>query len=190
MLEPAQVQKFSITKDIPLNCKIQLTNQQSPLAIRIAKSQEGDLTVYTSFKNQDPTEEDCTHKFTNQTSFQIREPAVQQLVKRRFGIQNSTVNFKSNFVFLSFITSVSMQISVCCRFVNRPKAMKSPKEEEEPTVQMPHEHKLIKEIKDYVAQPYIANEKICRMNQITKMRRRNAKEHMTHDAVTTNKQLL
>jgi hypothetical protein len=78
VLEPAQIQKFSITKDIPLNCKIQLTNQLSPLVIRITKSQEGDLTVYTSFKNQDPTEEDCNHKFTNQASFQIREPAVER----------------------------------------------------------------------------------------------------------------
>jgi len=71
-----------------------------------------ELKAFSSFKNSDPTENDCDFKFINQTKLQIAEaPIATKISRDRFKAKikpkNETVSFRSHTVYISFYSEVS-----------------------------------------------------------------------------------
>lgn len=95
--------ELEVTQQVPLLCKISLVDMKPPLTVFILyKSEIKDLTLFHSFKNPDPNEEDWA--------------GVNKNLNKVLIVENSKYHFDSRQIFLSFNSTIGCDIRIIARF--------------------------------------------------------------------------
>lgn len=134
ILEQGSVTDLTLIEFIPICCKVSIAGKPCPLKISVRRfDQRAELYAFISFKNSDPTEADCDLKFFNPTYISIEETVNRiKTAREKFRTKlksNEVVNFKSNFVYINFLSSKSLTIKVSITFPKM-KAINNPADEE------------------------------------------------------------
>ena len=105
VLENRRPTELEVMEGIPCNCKVDLKGMQPPLIIQVKYRTKGDLLVYGSYKNLEPSEKKCD---------QVDERPLKIVVNGR--------SFKTNMYYLSFTSQHGVHVSATAYFTQGPGA--------------------------------------------------------------------